>query len=660
MTGIEYTILLSWLFALVAIVLLVKYITSKKVLDDKVKEIGGFIKTAGLAYIKRQSLYVLAVSFVFFVAIFFLSGIQTSITFIVGSFLSTLAAMLSLRIAVETNSKVTEEVKKSEKSAFNLALLGGSITGLSVLSLSLMGLQLFYAIFKDPNSLVGFGFGASLAAIISQIGGGIFTKGADIGADLVGKTELKLPEDDPRNPAVIADLVGDNVGDCAGRGTDLFQSISSDIITGMLVGLAFTIKYGNEALLIPFLLQAIGLIGSVFGIITIIALKRSSPMVTFNLAIVVASVFDSLAMLIIFTNVVKDITLFYSGVSGIIITALVGYVLQYYTRTEGKPIEDISSSARRGAAITILSAFSYGLESPIAPVVMVAVAVVSSFYISGSIYGVMIANIGTDMLSALLLSMDSFGPIIDNASGIAEMSNAGHEVRKALERFDAIGNTMKAYTKAFAITSATVSGVLLFITYYELAEITKVRVLTPLMFVSALLGVSLPFLFSSIALRSTKKTAYVMVDEVRRQVKNNPKILTGESTPDYAKCVDISTKYALNEMLLPTLLSILLTSLVGFAFGKEYLGTFVLGAITSAAILAPTLVTTGTALDNAKKKFEISYGKNIEDEVSKEHHKAAVTGDTFGDALKDVAGPGVEILMKLVGITALLILSLLT
>ncbi|NHV06984.1 MAG: sodium-translocating pyrophosphatase, partial [Thaumarchaeota archaeon] len=583
MTGIEYTILLSWLFALVAIVLLVKYITSKKILDSKVKEIGGFIKAAGLAYIKRQSLYVLAVSFVFFVAIFFLSGIQTSITFIVGSFLSTLAAMLSLRIAVETNSKVTEEVKKSEKSAFNLALLGGSITGLSVLSLSLMGLQLFYAFFKDPNSLVGFGFGASLAAIISQIGGGIFTKGADIGADLVGKTELKLPEDDPRNPAVIADLVGDNVGDCAGRGTDLFQSISSDIITGMLVGLAFTIKYGNEALLIPFLLQAIGLIGSVLGIITIIALKRSSPMVTFNLAILVASVFDSLAMLIIFTNVVKDITLFYSGISGIIITALVGYVLQYYTRTEGRPIEDISSSARRGAAITILSAFSYGLESPIAPVVMVAIAVVFSFYISGSIYGVMIANIGTDMLSALLLSMDSFGPIIDNASGIAEMSNAGHEVRKALERFDAIGNTMKAYTKAFAITSATVSGVLLFITYYELAEIAKVRVLTPLMFVSALLGVSLPFLFSSIALRSTKKTAYVMVDEVRRQVKSNPKILTGESTPDYAKCVDISTKHALNEMLLPTLLSILLTSLVGFVFGKEYLGTFVLGAITSAA-----------------------------------------------------------------------------
>ncbi|MBO3758052.1 MAG: sodium/proton-translocating pyrophosphatase, partial [Candidatus Brockarchaeota archaeon] len=527
-----------------------------------------------------------------------------------------------------------------------------------VLSLSLMGLQLFYAIFKDPNSLVGFGFGASLAAITSQIGGGIFTKGADIGADLVGKTELRLPEDDPRNPAVIADLVGDNVGDCAGRGADLFQSISSDIITGMLVGLAFTVKYGKDALLIPFLLQAIGLIGSVFGIITIVALKRSSPMTTFNLAIAVASFFDSLAMLVIFNSVINDITLFYSGVSGILITALVGYVLQYYTRTEGKPIEDVSSSAERGAAITILSAFSYGLESPIMPVIMVAIAVVFSFYVSGSIYGIMIANIGTDMLSALLLSMDSFGPIIDNASGIAEMSSTGYEVRKTLEKFDTVGNTMKAYTKAFAITSATVSGVLLFITYYELAEIAKVRVLTPLMFVSSLLGVSLPFLFASITLKSAKKTAYVMVDEVRKQIINNPKILTGESTPDYAKCVDISTKYALNEMLLPTLLSILLTFLIGIIFGKEYLGTFVLGAITSAAILATSLVIIGTALDNAKKRFEITYGKNLEDDASKEHHKAVVTGDTFGDALKDVAGPGVEILMKLVGIAALLVLSI--
>lgn len=653
---LEYIVPISWISSILAIVILIKYIYSIKVLDDRIRKIGNYIKSAASAYINRQSTYVLVFSAIFSIIIFLSSGAFSFISFIVGSFFSTLAALLSVRVAVETNSKVTETAKKDGNSAFSLALLGGSITGLSVLGLSLMGLQLLYALFKDPNYLVGFGFGASLAAIISQIGGGIFTKGADIGADLVGKTELKLPEDDPRNPAVIADLVGDNVGDCAGRGSDLFQSISSDIVTGMLVGLVFMNKYGNITLVVPFILQAIGLIGSVLGILSIVALRKKGPSFTFNIAIIVATVFDAVAMFLFFNNVVRDVSLFFCGLSGVVITAIVGYILQYYTRTEGSPIRDISSSVKRGAAITILSALSYGLESPVLPGLLVIFSALLSFYISGSLYGIMVANIGTDMLSALLLSMDSFGPIVDNASGIAEMSGSGQVVRRTLEKFDEIGNTMKAYTKSFAITSATVSGILLFITFYELAGIKSIGVLSPLTFVSALVGVLTPFLFSSIAIKATKRTAFVMVDEIRRQVKSNPKILTGEDPPDYKKCVDISASFALKRMFLPTLLSVIITFVIGFSLGKEYLGVFVLSSITSSAILSFTFVITGTTLDNAKKRVESEMKHEYNGEFDVEHHKAAVTGDTFGDALKDVVGPGTEILMKLIGICALLIL----
>jgi len=527
--------------------------------------------------------------------------------------------------------------------------------GLSVVGLSLIGVSLLYQLYQDAELIVGFGFGASLAALFAQLGGGIFTKAADIGADLVGKIEQRFPEDDPRNPAVIADQVGDNVGDCAGRGSDLFESISDDYITAMLLGAIVLSPLGASALMFPLMLGASGIIATIVGVFFIRGWKKIRPIVSFNLGLAITAVVCVVGAYISTMILLNDITIFYAVVGGLIASLAVGLAVQYYIGIDSRPVRKIAESSKGGAAINIITGLSYALQSPIMPFLSVLTAILFAYYITGgSLYGLVAANIGTDLAVGIIMSSDAFGPISDNAVGIAQMS--GTRNGGALEEMDAMGNTTKAYTKAFATASGTFSTMVIFATYSKQVGLENVSLglLSPVVIVGLLLGAAFPFLFSSLAIGATAKTAYKIVDEVRHQFKQNPSILEGRAKPDYARCVDIGTKNALKQMIAPGLLAVASPIAVGLVLGKYALGAMLLGGLATSALLSPFFTFGGGIWDNAKKYIERSFWMK-----GTPTHMAAVTGDTVGDPLKDVAGPSLNIFMKLTNMTALLIVPIL-
>jgi len=622
----------------------------------RMAQIADYIRIGTRAYLNRQfkviSWFIPALA----MAVFLLLGWKATITCVLGAFLALLTAYFGMNMVVRANVRTADAARGSSSRAFRIAFLGGSIMGLCVTGLSLVGLYLLYISFREPEALIGFGFGASLTALFAQIGGGIYTKAADIGADLVGKVEMGFPEDDPRNAAVIADLVGDNVGDCAGRGSDLFQSFSGDIITGMILGAAFTHKYGGNAVLFPLLLQALGILASTVGISLAKEWRGWSPSASLNLGLFTTAALCGVGSYFLSVWLLNDVTLFYSTLSGLIATVVALLVAQYYTGIKGRPVKKMAEASQRGAAINILTGMAYGFQSPLIPIIAVLGAVAFSFFISGySLYAIAAANIGTDLMIGFIMSSDTFGPIIDNANGITEMAGIP-EAGEALGLLDAVGNTMKASTKAYAMASGTITAFVFFATFFQMTGIKGLNVTQPFDLVAFFIGVALPFLVSSLTIGSTAKTALLMVDEVRRQFKEIPGLLEGKAEPDYAKCVDISTKNALKEMMLPGFIAIVPPAMAGFLFGKEVLGALLIGVTASAAILAPFFNNVGAAFDNAKKIIETGLfgGKGSET------HKAAVVGDTVGDSFKDVAGPSILIFMKLVGMTALLLAPILS
>jgi K(+)-stimulated pyrophosphate-energized sodium pump len=526
--------------------------------------------------------------------------------------------------------------------------------GLSVPAISLAGLTALYVLTGDPNDLVGFGFGASLTALFAQVGGGIFTKAADIGADLVGKVELGIPEDDPRNPAVIADLVGDNVGDCAGRGSDLFQSFSGDIITGMIMGVAFIPWYGAGAVIFPLLLQCVGNLASIIGIVLVRKLGVD-PSRAIILGLACTAILSMTGAYVLTVTLIGDITIFYAAVSGLIAVILSIFTAQHYTSYKGRPVTAIAEASQRGAALNLITGLGYGFQAPILPVFAVLGAAVFSFIVSGSsLYAIAIANIGTDLMLGYIMSADAFGPIVDNANGVAEMSGENN-VGEGLNTLDAVGNTMKAYTKALSMTTGTLTAFAVFITFFQVAGVRTLNLMQPFNIAALFVGVTLSFMVASLTIGSTAKTAQLMVDEVRRQWRLNTDISDGNSEPDYARCIDISTNNALKEMVLPGLLAIVPPVATGFIFGSETLVALLIGITVSAVALAVFFNNVGASFDNAKKVIESGlYGGK-----GSESHKAAIIGDTVGDPMKDVAGPSLIIYMKLVGMTALLLLPLL-
>jgi K(+)-stimulated pyrophosphate-energized sodium pump len=645
-----YVALVVGSFAMLAVAYLAWSIRREPVKNTRMAEVAGYIRTATRAFIKRQ--YKTIAVFIALVLIpLSVFEWRVAVAFVFGAFLSLLAAFIGLCVAVEANVRSAGAAESSLAKAFALAFSGGAVMGLSVVGLSLLGVGTLYLFYKSPTLIVGFGFGASLAALFAQLGGGIFTKAADIGADLVGKIEQRIPEDDPRNPAVIADLVGDNVGDCAGRGSDLFESISDDYITAMILGTLLLSRFGVGAVAFPLLLGASGALATIVGVSFVKVWRRTRPVITFNLGLLITALCCVVGTLASCLLTIGDISVFYAVVCGLAASLAVGVAVQYYVGINGRVVRRVAESSERGAAINILTGLSYALQSPFMPILFILAAVIFAYLVTGSIYGVLGANIGTDLAIGFIMSSDAFGPICDNALGIAKMAKAEASV-ESLEELDGLGNMTKAYTKAFATASGTVSTIVMFITYGRIVGLHQadLGVLNPIFIAGLLFGAALPFVFSSLAIGAAGKTAYQMVDEVRRLFRENPGIIEGKAKPDYAHCVDVATKYALKRMMIPGLLAVASPIVVGFVLGKYALGAMLLGGLATSVLLSPFFTFGGGIWDNAKKLVERRFWVK-----GTPTHEAAVIGDTVGDPLKDVAGPSLNIFMKLTSITAILI-----
>ncbi|HLN46394.1 MAG TPA: sodium-translocating pyrophosphatase [Candidatus Sulfotelmatobacter sp.] len=642
--------------ATIIAIIIVNWILKRDSGTSRMREVNGYIVVGTGAYLRRQVKTIfLAIPWLAALLSYFF-GWQTSLTFICGVFLSLLAGFIGMNVAVRANVRVTTAATKSSASTFRISFLGGAVTGLLVTGISMLGLYILRLIFSGPNEiqvLVGFGFGASLAALFAQIGGGIFTKSADIGADLVGKLEEGIPEDDPRNPAVIADLVGDNVGDCAGRGSDLFQTFSNDIVTGMILGVLFVSRYGANAIIFPFVLEAMGVLASIIGIAIVRERKGHSYSTVLYTGLLTTAVIAAFGLFILSNFMMNDLSLFIAGLLGIFAVLSSTFVALYYTGLDGRPVRQTAESSRGGPAINVITGLSFGLQSPILPIIAVVASTVAAYFVTGgSAYALIVADIGTDFIIAFIMASDTFGPITDNAAGIAEMTGVSAEADRTLESLDAVGNTMKAATKAYAMASGTYTSFAIFATFFAMANITGIDVTGPYAIAGLFVGIALPFPLASLTISATAKGAFKMVDEVRRQFKQIAGLREGTATPDYAKCVDISTKFALKQMVLPGIIAIAVPITVGFIFGIIPLGMLLVGATASSALLGFFFNNTGALLDNAKKLHELGkYGGK-----GSQSHKASVIGDTIGDPLKDVAGPSVLIFMKLLGMTALLLL----
>ena len=625
---------------------------------------------------------------------------RTTISFIVGAICSGIAGFSGMFVSIRANLRAASAARTNLNRALQLALRGGAVTGLSVVAMSLLGVGGIFLVFGGmdnpetvPYQIVGFGFGASLVALFAQLGGGIYTKAADVGADLVGKVEAGIPEDDPRNPAVIADLVGDNVGDCAGRGADLFESTAAENIGAMILGVALYKFLGSElgllAIFFPLVARAFGLIASIIGVWSVrMKNENEDPMSALNRGYLVTSILAMIGFyLSIYFLLGNRLWFFAAGVIGIVTSYLFVWITQYYTEYRYRPVRSIADASRTGPATNIITGFAVGLECTALPVLTISAAILGSYYCGikalpelgwqAGLYGTAVATMGMLSTAAYILAMDTFGPITDNAGGIIEMSGAPEEVRKRTDRLDSVGNTTKALTKGYAIGSAALAAFLLFSAYldevtmlmkkagapddyhFSAVDIGKVPV-----FIGALIGAALVYLFSAYAIQAVGRTAQIVIEDVRAQFRENPGIMQGTSKPDYGRTVDIVTSGALKAMALPGLLAISVPVAVGFLFkylsptdktiGAESVAAVLMVGTISGILLATLMNNGGGAWDNAKKYIETGAHGGKRSEA----HKAAVVGDTVGDPFKDTAGPSLHVLIKLLATITLVMAPL--
>lgn len=633
-------------------------ILRRKVSSKNMAKIANFIKEGANAYLLRQTKTILVFAIFLFAILYFFLGFPAAFTSILGVITSLLAGFVGMSVCIRANLHTAEAAKNSPENSFRTAILGGSVMGFCITGFSLIMLSILFLIFKNPNLLVGFCFGSSLAALFAQVGGGIFTKSADIGADLVGKVEKGIPEDDPRNAAVIADLVGDNVGDCAGRGADLFQTFNDDIVTGTIVASAFIPKFGPKVIFFPILLQCVGVISSAIGVLATKQWRKSiSPSKIFNTCLYLTAVLAIIGTFIVTKIILNNIWIWVATIFGVATTLISSFVTRHYAGIEGARVPVIAEASKRGPALTIITALSYALRSPLASILMIVFGIIFSYHTSGKLLLSIVAlNISTDLLIGYIMASDAFGPIVDNASGISKMSGSSSNASTALSTLDGVGNTMKAVTKAYAMCSGTITAFVIFATFFSITKINSLSLDSPFNLGFLFIGVTLPYIISSLTIGSTAKGAQKIVDEVRRQFKQIKGLLEGKNNPDYISCIDIATKNALKEMALPGLISFSVPIFVGLTFGASALGSLLIGAVASSALLGPFFNNLGTALDNSKKLIEEEGAIGKEERFA---YAAAVVGDTVGDPLKDVAGPSLLIFMKLIGMTSLLIAPLL-
>jgi len=614
--------------------------------NRKMKEISEAIREGAIAYLKREyktlSIFVVIMSIILFFALGE-KGLNTALAYIVGSICSGFAGYLGMDVALRANVRTAQAAKKGLNKAFPIGFYGGSVMGLSVVGLALIGMSIIYYIFADPEIVLGFSFGASSIALFAKAGGGIYTKTADIGADLVGKVELGLPEDDPRNPAVIADNVGDNVGDVAGMGADLFDSYVASIVAAMVIGAIF---YQTVGALLPLLLSAAGIFASIIGILFVRA-SGNNPGAALNRGTFSTTIIFGIFSYLVINYLGLNIGIFYSTIIGLIAGIVIGITSDYFTSIDRPPAKITAESSQTGAAINILTGFSYGCLSILPPIVGIAIATVLSWHFAG-LYGIALSAVGMLSITGMIVSSDAFGPIVDNAKGIAEQSNLSEKVIKVADRLDAAGNTAKAITKGFAIGAAGLTVIALLAAYGEIVGVEMIDIMNPYVLAGILVGISMPPVLSALLILGVGKNGFRMIKEIRRQVKENPGIIKGTKKPDYARCVDIATKGALRELVLPSILSILVPILVGLILGKYALGGFLAGSIFSGLIFAFLMGNAGGLWDNAKKYIEDGAlgGKGSD------AHKAAVIGDTVGDPFKDTAGPSLNTLLVVMSLTA--------
>src|SRR5215208_4075345 len=698
---------LSLLFA----VFLTRQVMSKDTGTQKMQDISNAIKEGAEAFMSRQNRTIISLSAVLAVLIFLLYGFVrtpstadpvpplelafwTTLAFVLGAACSVIAGYVGMWVSIRANIRTAAAVRSSLNEGLQIAMRGGAVSGLFVVAMSLLGVGGLYALLealghdpqKIPFTIVGYGFGASFVALFAQLGGGIYTKAADVGADLVGKVEAGIPEDDPRNPAVIADLVGDNVGDCAGRGADLFESTAAENIGAMILGVLLYRSFGINGILFPLVIMALGLICSIVGVMVVRTKEDADPMKALNRGYYVTAALVTVAFFFA-TRVLLNPAdapdvwwhFFLCGLIGIITSIAFVFITQYYTEYRYRPVLSIAEASQTGPATNIIAGLAVGMESTVMPVIAIGIAIIASYTLGqtsglvnaeglpiGGLFGTAVATMGMLGTAGYILAMDVFGPITDNAGGIVEMSRQPESVRDKTDRLDSVGNTTKALTKGYAIGSAALAAFLLFSAYLDevrnyTGKTLNVDLSKPVVFVAGLLGAMLVFWFSSLAMTAVRKAASSVITEVRRQFKERPGIMQGTEDPDYAACVDIVTVGALKAMVLPGALVVLFPIVVGVVFKRfggpgEFIGAESVAALLMVGTIAGILMAGflnngGGAWDNAKKYIETgAYGGK-----RSEAHKAAVVGDTVGDPFKDTAGPSLHVLVKLLSTITLVL-----
>ena len=627
-----------------------RYVSKCDAGNSRMQEIAAAIAEGASAFLRAEYKILAIFIVVLFALITIFIDFGTAVCFVIGACFSILAGFFGMRVATKANVRTANAALTSGMNkALSVAFSGGSVMGMCVVGLGLLGCGLIYIITGNYNILFGFSLGASSIALFARVGGGIYTKAADVGADLVGKVEAGIPEDDPRNPAVIADNVGDNVGDVAGMGADLFESYVGALVSALTLGVSVQGLFTGAGAIFPLIIAAVGILGSVIATFFVRGKDDSNPHKALKMGSYVSAVIVAVLSVVLSYSFFGKIYYALAIIAGLIVGLVIGFVTEVYTSDDYKSVKRIAAQSETGSATTIISGVAVGMMSTWVPIVLISVGIYVSYAVTGDLYGIALAAVGMLATTGITVAVDAYGPIADNSGGIAEMSGLDPHVREITDKLDAVGNTTAAMGKGFAIGSAALTALALFVSYATEVKLDAIDLLDPNVVIGLLIGGMLPFAFSALTMESVSKAAYKMIEEVRRQFREIPGILKGEAKPDYSSCVSISTRAALHEMIVPGVMAVVVPLLVGILLGPAALGGLLAGSLVTGVLLAIYMSNAGGAWDNAKKYIEGGHNGG----KGSDAHKAAVVGDTVGDPFKDTSGPSINILIKLMTVVSL-------